>query len=67
MEKKITFEDGSFINFSMNGEKLQIIIQAKNLGKDFKITSASVCLNEKEADELAFWLHEATLGHKEQF
>jgi S-adenosylmethionine synthetase len=60
MEKLIEFEDGSYIELIVNDDKeIQVTLQARHLGKEFKITSMSVSLQKDEAIDLQEWLSEA--------
>jgi hypothetical protein len=58
MEKLIEFEDGSYLELIKEGKELQVTLQAKHLGKDFKITSMTVVLNKDEVADLQKWLSE---------
>ncbi len=60
MEKLIEFEDGSYIELVVNDDQeIQVTLQARHLGKEFKITSMSVNLRKDEATDLQKWLSEA--------
>lgn len=55
--KTFEFEDGSRVVFEMDDDhQLGLVIQARHLGKEFKITSAKALLSAEQLDELLGWL-----------
>lgn len=54
--KQFEFEDGSKATFEFTEEGLAITLQAKNLGKEVKITSARAVLDNNNLTELVNWI-----------
>lgn len=62
LAKLIEFEDGGLFRIEKQEDGILITIQAKHLGKDFKITSSSAKLNKPEIKEIIKWLQEDING-----
>lgn len=57
MEKTIEFEDGSLLRAEIKeGGKMTLTLQARHLGKEIKITSATVELTSDETHDLINWI-----------
>lgn len=60
MEKLVEFEDGSYLELTTTDEKeVQLVLQARHLGKELKVTSMCVKLKKEEIASVYEWLTEA--------
>ncbi len=66
MKKEFRFDDDSkaLFEFSDNGS-MSITLQAKHLGKDFKITSSNVTLSSDNVYDLANWIAKVLIEKRE--
>lgn len=57
-DKLIEFNEGGFFKLSKDDEDILVAIQARHLGKEFKITSTNARLNKDEVKEIIQWLQQ---------
>jgi hypothetical protein len=56
-DKVIEFEDGSYLELTATSEnEVQMVLQARHLGKEFKVTSMCVKLKKEEVNSVCEWL-----------
>jgi hypothetical protein len=61
--KQFNFEDGSFLVIDLDKDGcLEMVLQAKHVGEEFKITSTSVKLSPDNVNELVNWLVDKLAG-----